>query len=70
MAKLCSGCEEMWRRHAGLVRMYILLVQHTTEPADAGGAAAAGTMMLLENLDQLRQAIEGHERNVHGRSTP
>jgi len=70
MAKQCSRCEHMWRRYAGVVTTYSLLVQYTTEPAEAGGAAAVVTMMLLEDLDQLQLAIDRHERDVHGRSTP
>jgi hypothetical protein len=70
MAELCLGCEEMWRRYASLITAYNSLAQATTEPADAGGGAVARTMILLEDLDQLRRAIDRHEREVHERSTP
>ena len=70
MGTLCLGCEYMWRRYASLVTAYNSLAQGTTEPADAGGAAVARTMIFLEDLDQLRRAIDRHEREVHERSTP
>ena len=60
----------MWRRYARLVATYTSLAQQTTESADAGGVAAVATTMLIDDLDQLRCAIDRHERDVHRRSTP
>lgn len=69
MARPCFECEDMWRRYAGLVTTYTSLAQQATEPADAS-AAAVGTIMLIGDLDELRRAIDRHERDVHKRLTP